>query len=237
MATQNQGVTRPTLPAMLRRNFALLIFLVSLQCHCAHAQTAGAPPSVAPLSNESANSTDEQKFLAEADKQYQGDRKKGSQTLSTRAWQLLRQGKSDEAMQRFNQARLLESKNGNALWGMGQIEANRGNAAQSLRLFGQANRLIGFDLDFAVDYARALSLAGAKLGDKKLLDEAFKRFAQIQERAPKHTLNLQNWAIAFYYTGQYAAAWDKIKAAQTTPRGAEVDKQFVADLQRKMPRP
>jgi hypothetical protein len=48
---------------------------------------------------------------------------------------------------------------------------------------------------------------------------------------------LQNWAIALFYTNQYAAAWDKIKAAQATPRGAEVDKKFVAELQRKMPRP
>lgn len=161
----------------------------------------------------------------------------GPQTLAAGAWQLLRQGKSDEAMQRFNQARLQDNNNGNALWGMGQIEANRGNAAQSLKLFGEANRLIGFNQDFAVDYARALSLAGVKLGDKKLLDEAFKRFAQNQARTPQHTLNLQNWAIAFFYTGQYPAAWDKIKAAQATPRGAEVDKKFLADLQGKMPRP
>jgi lipoprotein NlpI len=120
---------------------------------------------------------------------------------------------------------------------MGQIEANRGKATESLALFGEANRMIGFDLDFAIDYARAQSLAGVKLGDKKLMDEAFKRFAQLHTRAPKNTLNLQNWAIALYYTGQYAAAWDKVKAAQATPRGAEVDKKFVADLQRKMPRP
>jgi hypothetical protein len=80
-------------------------------------------------------------------------------------------------------------------------------------------------------------LAGVQLGDTKLTDEAFRRFAQIHSRAPQHTLNLQNWAIALFYRGQYGAAWDKIKAAQATPSGAGVDPKFVADLQRKMPRP
>lgn len=126
---------------------------------------------------------------------------------------------------------------GKMLWGKGQAEANKGNVAESVRLFAEASRLIGYDLDFSVDHARALSLAGVKLGDKKMLDEAFSRFAQIHARAPQHTLNLQNWAIALYYTGKYGPAWEKIKAAQATPRGAEVDKKFLSDLQAKMPRP
>ena len=149
----------------------------------------------------------------------------------------MRKGQDNVAMQRFNQSWLLQNHNGNSLWGMGQIQANRGKAAESYKLFGEANRMIGFDLDFAVDYARALSLAGLELSDKKMQDEAFKRFAQLQTRAPKNTLNLQNWAIALFFNGQYAAAWEKVKAAQATPRGVEVDKKFVAELQRKMPRP
>jgi hypothetical protein len=224
-----------TLPAMLRRFVALLI--VSMLCSPVRAQNADLLPKYGrPGIDDTANAA-EQAFLTGMDKQYQGDRRKASQGLAARGWQALRQGKSDEAMRSFNQAWLLDNANGNALWGMAQIQANRGQAPDALKLFGEANRLIGFDPDFAVDYARALSLAGVKLGDKKLLNEAFKRFAQIQERSPQHTLNLQNWAIAFFYTGQYAAAWEKIKAAQATPRGAEVDKKFVADLQGKMPRP
>ena len=209
----------------------------ALLCQPCFAENAALLPKYGRSTSDGAPSTEEQKFLADSDRQSHGDRSKASAELANRGWQLLRQGQTDEAMQRFNQAWLLLGTNGNALWGMGQIEANRGHAAASLQLFSEANRRIGFDLDFAVDYARALSLAGAKLHDKRLMDEAFQRFAQLQTRAPANTLNLQNWAIALFYTGQYAASWDKIKAAQATPRGAEVDKKFIADLQAKMPRP
>jgi tetratricopeptide (TPR) repeat protein len=222
---------------MLRRIFSVLLLFTTLQCPGTFAQTPDLQPKYGRTSGDSALSAEDQKFLSDMDNRFKGDRSKASADLATRGWTALRQGRADEAMQRFNQSWLVQNINGNALWGMGQIEANRGQAAESLKLFGEANRLIGFDLNFAVDYARAQSLAGVKLGDKKLMDEAFKRFAQLQTRAPTNTLNLQNWAIALFYTGQYAAAWDKVKAAQATPRGAEVDKKFVADLQRKMPRP
>lgn len=222
---------------MLRKICLALLLSNAFLYSSAHAQTPDQQPKYGRTSGDSALSAGDEKFLTETDARFQGDRNKASAEFASRGWTALRQGKGEEAMRRFNQAWLLQNNNGNALWGMGQIEANRGNASESLKLFGEANRMIGFEQDFAVDYARALSLAGVKLGDKKLLDEAFKRFAQLQMRAPKNTLNLQNWAIALYYTGQYATAWDKIKAAQATPHGAEVDKKFIADLQRKMPRP
>lgn len=222
---------------MLRRLPYLPLLLSAMLCNTSLAQSPDLIPKFGRSTGDSTLTAQDQKFIGDTDRQYQGDRKKASAELAARSWQLLRQGKSDAAMQLFNQAWLLLGKNGHALWGMGQIEANRGNATESLKLFSEANRLIGFDLDFAVDYARALSLAGVKLSDKKLMDEAFLRFAQIQARAPQHTLNLQNWAIAFFYTGQYAAAWEKAKAAQATPRGGEVDKKFLADLQGKMQRP
>jgi tetratricopeptide (TPR) repeat protein len=222
---------------MPRQTCSVLLLSLAFLHHGTFAQTPDLQPKYGRTSGDSAVSADDQKFLAGMDTRFQGDRNKASLDFATRGWAALRQGKADEAMQRFNQSWLLKGNNGNALWGMAQIEANRGRPFESLKLFGEANRTIGFDLDFAVDYARAQSLAGIKTGDKKLMDEAFTRFAQIQTRAPANTLNLQNWAIALFYTRQYPAAWDKIKAAQATPRGSEVDKKFVAELQRKMPRP
>ena len=222
---------------MPRTVVTLLILLACALGSPLFAQNAAALPKWGRTSSDTVPSAEEQQFLTATDRPYKSDRPKASAAIATDGWKLLRQGKEDEAMLRFNQAWLLMGGNGQALWGMGQIQANRGQASDSLQLFGEANRLIGFDLDFSVDYARALSLAGAKLGDKKLQDQAFKRFVQIHTRAPQNTLNLQNWAIAFFHQGQYAAAWEKIKAAQATPRGAEVDKKFIADLQAKMPRP
>jgi tetratricopeptide (TPR) repeat protein len=222
---------------MLRQTCSVLLLFVAFVCPSSNAQAPDLQPKYGRASGDGALSADDQKFLADMDSRFKGDRKKASSTLATRGWTVLRQGKSDEAMQRFNQAWLLQNNNGNALWGMGQIQANRGKAADSYKLFGEANRMIGYELDFAVDYARAQSLAALELGDNKMLDEAFKRFAQLQTRAPQNSLNLQNWAIAYYIKGQYAAAWEKVKAAEATPRGGDLDKRFVADLQRKMQRP
>jgi hypothetical protein len=50
-------------------------------------------------------------------------------------------------------------------------------------------------------------------------------------------LNLQNWAIILFYTGDYGEAWKKIKLAEGAPRAGELDKNFVAALEKKMPRP
>lgn len=220
---------------MLRALTTLL--LVLLTAGTAQAQSMGLMPKFGHTADPHTLSTEEQQFLVQQDQQFKGQRKHAAKAFEKQGWQLLRQHQSDAAMQSFNKAWLLEANNGHALWGMGQIEANRGNAASSVRLFQEAHRLLGFDTDFSVDHARALSLAAIKLNDKKLSDEAFQRFANIYARAPKHTLNLQNWAIALYYTGQYREAWEKIKAAQATPHGATVDPHFVAALQAKMPRP
>jgi tetratricopeptide (TPR) repeat protein len=70
-----------------------------------------------------------------------------------------------------------------------------------------------------------------------LLKDAFKRYKQLYQRAPQNILNLQNWAIILFYKGDYAEAWKKIKLAEAAPRGNELDQQFVAKLQSKMPRP
>lgn len=221
----------------MSRNAFFLVTLVFLTCGTCYSQTVASLPKYGRIGNEIALTEEDRRFVDISDQLHKGDRKQAAQKMANHGWQLLRQNMTDAAMQSFNRAWLLESGNGNALWGMGQIEANRGHANASLNLFAEANRRVGFDIDFAVDYARAMALAGVKLNDAKLSDEAIRRFAQIQTRSPQHTLNLQNWAIALFYAGKYGPAWDKIKTAQATPRGAEVDKKFVADLQGKMPRP
>lgn len=225
---------------MPRKTLLFLVTFALFSC-AVHGQESALPsqslPKYGRTDGEGTSSEDDRRFLAESDLLFKGDRKQAAKAMEVQGWKLLRQNKSDAAMRSFNKAWLLDAGNGNAVWGMGQIEANRGHANESLGLFNEANRRVGFNIDFAVDYARAQSLAGVRLGDTQLTDEAIRRFAQIQTRAPQHTLNLQNWAIALYYSGKYGPAWDKLKAAQATPHGAEVDKKFMADLQAKMPRP
>ena len=62
-----------------------------------------------------------------------------------------------------------------------------------MKLFSEAEGFIGSDIDFSVDYAKALGIAGAQAKNETLLKDAFARFARLYEKAPQHTLNLQNW--------------------------------------------
>ncbi|MEW5891796.1 MAG: hypothetical protein AB1697_01430 [Pseudomonadota bacterium] len=186
--------------------------------------------------NEAQKAVDE-KFIASIDNYYKGDRKKAAQDISTKGWQFLRQGSTSDAMRRFNQAWLLDKGNGYAIWGMAAIQASAGKFDESLKLFQEAEGLVGDDIDLAVDHARAIGMAGAQSRNDALLKDAFSRFSNIHNRSPQHTLNLQNWAITLFYVGNYAEAWKKIQLAEVTPRRADLDPSFIAALQNKMPRP
>lgn len=186
--------------------------------------------------NDAQKAADE-RFIAAIDAQYKGDRKKAAQDVADRGWKALRQGNQADAMRRFNQAWLLDKASGSALWGMAVLEASRGRTEAALKLFAEAEPSMGADLHFAVDHARALGAAGAETRNDKFLQEAFTRFERIHARDPQHTLNLQNWAITYFYVGKYADAWKKVALAEATPRAAEIDREFIAALQAKMPRP
>ena len=140
-------------------------------------------------------------------------------------------------MRRFNQAWLADASNGSALWGMAVVQAGSGRFQESLELFAEAERVIGGDIDFAADHARALGAAGVETKSQSMLNDAFARFARVYDKAPQHTLNLQNWAITLFNLDNYAEAWKKIKLAEATPRRSELDPEFLAALQSKMPRP
>ncbi|RQW84452.1 MAG: hypothetical protein EHM79_13830 [Geobacter sp.] len=116
---------------------------------------------------------------------------------------------------------------------MAAIQAGSGKLNESLRLFAEAESLVGGDIDLTADYA--LGIIGAQNRNNALLNDAFAWFARVHEMAPQNTLYLQNFAITLFYAGNYAEAWKKL--AEATPRCAEIDQNFVAELQSKMPRP
>lgn len=140
-------------------------------------------------------------------------------------------------MRRFNQAWLLNNSNGTILWGMAAIQASSGKFDDSLKLFAEAEKFVGSDINFSVDYAKALGVAGVKLGDDVLLKDAFDRFERIYQKAPQNTKNLQNWAITLFSKGRYSEAWAKVKLAEATPNKDDLDPRFLAALQSRMPQP
>lgn len=202
-----------------------------------NAQDINLLPMYGSLSKNEAQKLSDEKFIASIDQYYKGNRKKAAGEISARGWQFLRKGNTTDAIRRFNQAWLLDSSNGNALWGMAVIQANMGKTVDSLQLFEEAERVLINDIDFAVDYAKAIGMAGAQTRNDDLLQNAFIRFSRAYDKAPQNTLNLQNWAITLFYIGNYAEAWKKIKLAEATPRGHELDSNFITALQTKMHRP
>lgn len=215
----------------------LLVLAIESVFSLTFAQDINLQPKYGLLPKNESQKTADAKFLATIDEHYKGNRKKAAEDVSARGWQFLRQGNISGAMNRFNQAWLIDSTNGSALWGMAAIQAGSGKLNESLKLFSEAESLIGGDIDLTADYARTLGIAGATTKNNTLLNDAFARFARVHEKAPQHTLNLQNWAITLFYVGNYSEAWKKLKLAEATPRRAEIDQNFVAALQSKMPRP
>jgi tetratricopeptide (TPR) repeat protein len=176
-------------------------------------------------------------FLAEMDKEYKGNRKKAAEEISLLGWQLLHEENRADAMRRFNQAWLLDSSNGKALWGMAALEASSRKFDESLKLFAEAEPSVGKEINFSVDYAKAMGFAGAILKNEARLKDAFARFAAVYEKASKNTLNLENWAKTLFLVGDYAEAWKKVKLAEKTSGGRNLDPFFLKNLQAKMPRP
>jgi tetratricopeptide (TPR) repeat protein len=177
------------------------------------------------------------KFISGMDEDYHGDRKKASMDMAMRGWQYLAAGGLDDAMRRFNQAWLLNQKNGTALWGMAAIEASSGKYDDSLNLFAEAEKFVGSEINFQVDFAKSLGMAGVKLSDDTLLKYAFNRFEFVYRKTPQNTLNLQNWVMTLFGIGKYPEAWAKVKLAEATPNKDQLDPRFLADLQSQMARP
>jgi cytochrome c-type biogenesis protein CcmH/NrfG len=119
---------------------------------------------------------------------------------------------------------------------MAAFEASSGKLDESLKLFAEAERFVGDRINFSVDYARAVGIAGVDRHDDALLKDAFERFEGIYKKDPRNTKNLQNWATTLYGVGRYSESWEKVKLAEATPNKDQLDPRFVAALQARMPR-
>lgn len=215
----------------------LLIAALILCAAAAWADDRNLLPKYGSLPKEDWQKAADEKFLAATDEEYHGDRNKASLDTAARGWQYLRGGDLENAMRRFNQAWLLNNNNGIALWGMAAVEASWDKSDESLKLFAEAEKFVGNDINFSVDYAKSVAMAAVTSGDSALLKDAFDRFQRIHQKAPQNTLNLQNWAIALFGIGKYAEAWEKVKLAEATPNKRALDPRFLQALQARMPRP
>lgn len=221
--------------SIFRTVLTLLILVTYLQN--ALAQSSNLLPKYGPEPKNEAQKLADTKLLNAIDELYKGDRKKAASEAVSKGWLFLRSGNNADAIRRFNQAWLIDNSNGYSLWGMAIVQGNTGSINDSLNLFAEAETLISDDIDFSVDYAKALGIIGVKTKNTTIIKDAFARFEKLHERSPQHTMNLQNWAITLFYLGNYAEAWKKLTLAEATPRYKELDPSFINALEKKMPRP
>ena len=225
---------------------SLILCLLFAVCACVGAcaakpETPSEEPNLLPKyglvpKNAEQRAADD-KFIAEMVQEFHGDRKKAAADTAEGGWYSLRQGDNATAMRRFNEAWLLDAENGAALWGMAEARSQKGKFAEALILFDEAEPLIGDDVDFMTDHAKAIAFAGLQAKDSGLINTALNRFSYIHDRAPDNTLNLQNWAILLYFQGDYRTAWEKIALAMATPGRDQLNADFINKLQSKIPHP
>jgi tetratricopeptide (TPR) repeat protein len=221
----------------VRTTLACIVFaFASLTTQC-YAQGTNLLPKYGGFPRTDVQLASDEEFFRTIDKVYGGDRSKAAQDFAFQGWNYLGQGTRDTAMRRFNQAWLLDKSNGTALWGMAAILGGRGDTAESLKLFAEAERTLGSNINFSADYAMTLGVAGADSHNEDFLKDAFSRFERNYQRAPQHAPNLQNWAKTLFHVKKYAEAWEKVKLAEDAPGRAELDANFIAALQAEMPRP
>lgn len=224
----------------MRMNRLLRIVLIAIVFTCGTlvwSQDLSLLPKYGSLPKSDEQKAADSNFISAMDEQYQGDRNKASHQVVARGWRYPKQGDIPDAMRRFNQAWLLNNGNGDALWGMAAIQASSGKFDESLKLFAEAEKFVGRDLNFSVDYAKAIGAAGRGNRDDAFLNEAFNRSERIFQKAPQNTNNLRNWAITLAAAGRYSEAWTKVKLAEGTLDKNALDPRFLADLQAHMPRP
>ena len=211
-------------------------FLVLLSANLACADDRNLLPKYGSLPKTEWQKEADAAFISATDQEYHGDRKSSGDSAA-RGWQYLIAGDRDDAMRRFNQAWLLDKQNGIALWGMAAIEADSGRLDESLKLFAEAEKFVGNELNFSVDHARAIGVAGAERNDAALLKDALDRFERIYRKAPQNARNLKNWATTLFSVGRYSEAWEKVRLAEATPNKGNLDPHFLEALEAHMPRP
>lgn len=174
-----------------------------------------------------------------------GSRQVGSNTLAAQGWAAVRSRQADLAMQRFNQAWLLNPKNYNAFWGFGAVLSEKGKLAEALEQLEAARELIEDPTQrvaLLCDLGTVHSAYAARLAGDRQLERAQhfvlanSRFTESLEIDPKFTPSWREWAMSLYDQERYSEAWIRVKKArelQADPFAPE----FLKKLSAKMPEP
>jgi tetratricopeptide (TPR) repeat protein len=183
-------------------------------------------------------------FIRDSTLRY-GSRLAASNALANQGWTAIRNKQADVAMQRFNQAWLLNPKNFSAFWGFGAVLSARGQLAEAIEHLETA-RVLTEDptqrVALLCDLGTVHSEYAAGMPKEKQLDRAHhfvvanSRFAESIDLNPQFALTWREWAISLYEQERYSEAWLRVKQARQL-RAEPFPPDFLKKLSAKMPEP
>jgi tetratricopeptide (TPR) repeat protein len=174
-----------------------------------------------------------------------GSRNAASNALAAQGWTAIRAKQSDVAMQRFNQAWLLNPKNYRVFWGFGAILSERGKLAEALEHLETARQLVDDPAQrvaLLCDLGTVHSEYAARLPADRELERAQhfvlanSRFTESLENDPKYAMSWREWAMSLYEQERYSEAWVKVEQAREN-KAEPFPPDFLKKLSAKMPEP
>ncbi|MGH7853766.1 MAG: tetratricopeptide repeat protein [Candidatus Binatia bacterium] len=174
-----------------------------------------------------------------------GSRIAGSNALAAQGWTAIGARQSDVAMQRLNQAWLLNPKNYRVFWGFGALMSERGRLAEALEHLETARQLVDDPAQrvaLLCDLGTVHSEYAARLPADRQLERAQhfvlanSRFTESLENDPKYAMSWREWAISLYEQERYSEAWVKVKQAREN-KAEPFPADFLKKLSAKMPEP
>ena len=165
-----------------------------------------------------------------------------SRVRVAQGWASLRNGKPELALQQFNQAWLLNSKNYQVFWGFGAVLGEQRKLAEAIEHLEVANQLIDEQsqkVALLSDLGSVYSELAARLPQDKELDraqhfvKANQRFTESLELDPNYAPSWREWAISLYRQERFSEAWIKAKRAMEL-KAEPFPASFLDDLRRKV---
>ena len=147
------------------------------------------------------------------------------------------------AMKRFNQAWLLDDKNPQSYWGMGQVLYKRHEDDQGLKMLEKAYDLAPENARLLVDLGYGYAAKGRAYflnndaPSAELLHKAEQLFAKARTMEPDYGPLYMAWASARYWQRDFAGAWDMVRQARKLGAENALDPAFLSDLKTRMPDP
>jgi Flp pilus assembly protein TadD len=183
-------------------------------------------------------------FIRDSTLRY-GNRQAASKALATQGWAAIRAKQGDMAMQRFNQAWLMNPKNYSVFWGFGAVLSEKGKLAEAIEQLETARELADDSTQrtaLLCDLGTVHSEYAARMPVEKQLERAHhfvvanNRFSESLELNPKYAPSWREWAISLYAQERYSEAWVRVRQARALD-AEPFPPDFVKKLSEKMAEP